>query len=87
MCECLRRNDGTWHVDECCAHVMEEYHSGGYDRSTIGRMIKAKLEEFENPHDYHVADDCMKWIVSELKDLFSVPDRPMVGRKTDYRWD
>lgn len=28
MCECLRREDGTWHVDECCAWVMDEYHNG-----------------------------------------------------------
>lgn len=26
MCECLKRPDGTWHVDECCAHVMDTYH-------------------------------------------------------------
>ena len=28
MCECLRREDGTWHVDECCAWVMDELHDG-----------------------------------------------------------
>jgi hypothetical protein len=28
MCECLKRADGTWHVDECCASVMDDYHSG-----------------------------------------------------------
>ena len=29
MCECLRREDGTWHVDECCAHVMDNWHGMG----------------------------------------------------------
>lgn len=28
MCECVKREDGTWHVDECCASIMDEYHSG-----------------------------------------------------------
>lgn len=28
MCECLQRPDGTWHVDECCAHIMNDYHDG-----------------------------------------------------------
>lgn len=28
MCECLKREDGTWHVDECCAFVMDAYHDG-----------------------------------------------------------
>ena len=28
MCECIRRDDGTWHVDECCAAIMDEYHAG-----------------------------------------------------------
>ena len=29
MCECLKRADGTWHVDECCADVMDKWHAGG----------------------------------------------------------
>lgn len=28
MCECLKRDDGTWHVDLCCADIMDAYHQG-----------------------------------------------------------
>ena len=41
MCECLKRADGTWHVDECCAQVMDDFHSGsiGKDIATITRAF------------------------------------------------
>lgn len=30
MCECLQNSDGTWHVDECCAWVMDQFHRDGF---------------------------------------------------------
>ena len=39
MCECLRREDGTWHVDECCAWVMEDYHGKGWPLP-VSRLLR-----------------------------------------------
>ena len=46
MCECLRREDGTWHVDECCAWVMDAYHGGGLKLAPI---VLDESEEEEVP--------------------------------------
>lgn len=43
MCECLRHGDGTWHVDECCSWIMDNYHSGNYPDDEATRRIRRNL--------------------------------------------
>jgi hypothetical protein len=43
MCECLKRADGTWHVDECCAWLMDNWHGKGLEAYEAG--WKAACEE------------------------------------------
>jgi hypothetical protein len=47
MCECLKREDGTWHVDECCASIMDEYHDGeGWMKEL--ELLRAVVERSED---------------------------------------
>ncbi len=49
MCECLKRPDGTWHVDECCAWVMDDYHNGVAGNEEI-KILRARVKELEDKH-------------------------------------
>jgi hypothetical protein len=61
MCECLKRDDGTWHVDECCAAIMDAYHSG---HKVIGRWltVSERMPEPGVPVLVYVQDESRpKW--------------------------
>lgn len=76
MCECLKRNDGTWHVDECCAEVMDKYHDGTLFNDAITSERKRIVEEIRDlqrkwadkhpTHDLFVLDEAIR-IVEDVK--------------------
>lgn len=55
MCECAKREDGTWHVDECCAWIMDAYHGGGLDK-LWGEIVAAMTNAEENSEQWGFDD-------------------------------